>query len=96
MARRILSAYNLLNGFVERNKNTDSDGFFSALRNEVKDAEIGDSKEGYFIDIIYGDYIFTAYKVNGRWELSGRAEMLASDDNGSDYFIINMNDIHND
>lgn len=92
MARRILSAYKLINGFVKRNKYVEETDFFQRLRDEVEGAEIGDYSEGNFIDIIYGDYIFTVYRVNGNWELSSRVELLAEDGNNASHINIDMTD----
>lgn len=92
MARRILSAYKLINEFVKRNKYVEETDFFQRLRDEVEGAEIGDYSEGNFIDIIYGDYIFTVYRVNGNWELSSRVELLAEDGNNASHINIDMTD----
>lgn len=92
MARRILSAFKLINEFVKRNKYVEETDFFQRLRDEVEGAEIGDYSEGNFIDIIYGDYIFTVYRVNGNWELSSRVELLAEDGNNASHINIGMTD----
>lgn len=92
MARRILSAFKLINEFVKRNKYVEETDFFQRLRDEVEGAEIGDYSEGNFIDIIYGDYIFTVYRVNGNWELSSRVELLAEDGNNASHINIDMTD----
>lgn len=92
MARRILSAYKLINEFVKINKYADETDFFQRLRDEVSGAEVGDYVENYFIDIIYGDYIFTVYRVNGNWELSSRVELLAEDGNNASHINIDMTD----
>lgn len=92
MARRILSAFKLINEFVKRNKYIEETDFFQRLRDEVEGAEIGDYSEGNFIDIIYGDYIFTVYRVNGNWELSSRVELLAEDGNNASHINIDMTD----
>ena len=92
MARRILSAFKLINEFVKRNKYIEETDFFQRLRDEVEGAEIGDYSEGNFIDIIYGDYIFTVYRENGNWELSSRVALLAEDGNNASHINIDMTD----
>lgn len=92
MARRILSAFKLINEFVKRNKYVEETDFFQRLRDEVEGAEIGDYSEDNFIDIIYGDYIFTVYRVDGNWELSSRVELLAEDGNNASHINIDMTD----
>lgn len=92
MARRILSVYELIGDFVKRHEYSDETEFFLRLRDEVSGAEVGDYKENNFIDIIYGDYIFTVYRVNGKWLLSGRVVLLAEDENYASHIIVNMED----
>lgn len=92
MARRILSIYKLIGDFVKRHEDCDETDFFPRLRDEVSGAEVGDYKENNFIDIIYGDYIFTVYRVNGKWLLNGRVVLLAEDENYASHIIVNMED----
>lgn len=93
MARRLLSVSKIINDFVERNKDADETDFFQKLRDEVEGAEVGDYAEGFFIDIIYGDYIFTVYKVDSRWVLSDNIVLLIDDDNSAYHTIIDLKDI---
>lgn len=93
MAKRILSAFNAINDFVERNRTADETDFFLKLRDEVSGAEVGDYSENYYIDIIYGDYIFTVYWTNGKWMLSDNVVLLADDDNNASHIIVEMTDV---
>lgn len=90
MARRILSVYKLIGDFVEKYRDSDETDFFQKLRNEVEGAEVGDYAEGFFIDIIYGDYILTVYKVDSQWELSSNVVLLVDDDNSAYHTIIDL------
>lgn len=92
MARRILSVYKLIGDFVKRHEYSDETDFFLRLRDEVSGAEVGDYEENDFIDIIYGDYIFTVYRENGNWELSSRVALLAEDGNNASHINIDMTD----
>lgn len=93
MARRLLSVSRIISDFVERNKDADETDFFQRLRDEVEGAEVGDYSEGIFIDIIYGDYIFTVYKIDSRWVLSDNIALLIDDDNSAYHTIIDLKDI---
>lgn len=92
---RILSAYNVIKKFVEEHMASDEIVFFRELAKEVKGAIISDYAEKTFIDIIYGDYIFTAYYENygGFWRLSQRVVLLAEDGSDTAHFCVDMDDI---
>lgn len=92
MARRILSVYELIGDFVKRHEYSDETEFFLRLRDEVSGAEVGDYKENDFIDIIYGDYIFTVHRVDGSWKLSSWVALLAEDGNNASHINVDMTD----
>lgn len=92
MARRILSVYELIGDFVKTHEYSDETDFFLRLRDEVSGAEVGDYKENDFIDIIYGDYIFTVYRVTDKWVLSDKVVLLAEDGNNASHINVDMTD----
>lgn len=94
MARRILSVYKLIGDFVERHGESDDTDFFQTLRDEVEGAEVGDYIERIYMDIIYGDYIFSLYWVDSHWELSDDIVLLVDDDNNASNVLIKISDIN--